>query len=131
MKDRIQASLRQLVILRDGGCILRDDFRAGACGGYRNDGELILQAEHLNSRAHSISYGDSRLVVCLCLNHHFYFKKREPLVYYELIRQKIGEERWALLQRVIADRKPHPMGVYEWSKIEMALKQEIKELSTA
>ena len=130
VKIRIQALLRQIVMVRDGGCLLRDDFRAGECGGYRKDGELILQADHLHSRVNNISFGDSRLVVCLCKRHHGYFKPQYPMVYYELIRQKIGQERWDLLQKVSADKKPYPMGAHDWGVVELALKQELKNLST-
>src|ERR1700733_1626491 len=73
-KSRIQALLRAIAILRDGGCVLRFYSEAGACGGYRNDGELILQAEHLNTRERNISYGDIRNIECLCQRHHGYFK---------------------------------------------------------
>ena len=64
IKDEIQHWVREIVILRDGGCIFRGinayDFLDGGkigiadkvsgfpkCNGYRNDGELILQADHL------------------------------------------------------------------------------------
>src|SRR5438477_3758505 len=58
IKERIQALLRAAVIQRDGGCIFRHYSETEACGGYRKDGELILQADHLNTRARNISYGD-------------------------------------------------------------------------
>src|SRR5436853_7479630 len=61
IKERIQALLRAAVIQRDGGCIFRHYPEAGACGSYRKDGVLILQADHLNTRARNISYGDVRL----------------------------------------------------------------------
>jgi hypothetical protein len=47
-----------IVILRDGGCILRDTPHASACNGYAKDGHLILQADHLITRANSATYGD-------------------------------------------------------------------------
>lgn len=81
-KDRIQALLREIVIGHDGGCILRHYPEAGACGGYRKEGELILQAEHLNTRERNISYGDMRNIVCLCRHHHGQWKpkKRRALI---------------------------------------------------
>jgi hypothetical protein len=39
------------IIQRDGGCIFHHYPEAGACGWYRKDGELTLQADHLNTRA--------------------------------------------------------------------------------
>ena len=91
-KKRIQALLRQLAIARDGGCVLRNVCtEAGQCGGRRGDGELILQAEHLVSRTRSVSFGDMRNIVCLCLVHHGYFKQRQSRLYWELIEKIIGK----------------------------------------
>jgi hypothetical protein len=78
IKERIQALLRAAVIQRDGGCIFRHYPEAGACGGYRKDGQLILQADHLNTRARNISYGDVRLAVCACQRHHIFWKPQHP-----------------------------------------------------
>src|SRR5450755_1339404 len=123
-KKRLQALLREIAIRRDGGCVLRNYVEAGLCGGYGpKSGMLILQAEHLNTRERNVSYGDMRNIVCLCQRHHGYFKPQNGALYWDLIRKHIGEERWAWLQRVIADRKSYPMGIYEWGKVEMALKQ--------
>ena len=44
----------------------------------------------------------------------------------DLIRRHIGEERWAWLQRVIADRKTYLMTAHDWGKIEIALTQELR-----
>lgn len=125
-KVRIQALLREIAIKRDGGCVLRYFPTTGPCGGFRKDGELILQAEHLNTRERNISYGDMRNIVCLCQRHHGYFKPQYSRLYWEIIEKVIGPERWEWLKKVEADRKSYPMGIYEWSKIEMALRQELK-----
>lgn len=127
-KDRIQKLLRELVILRDGGCVLRHFPEAGRCGGYRKDGEQILQAEHLNSRQYSVSYADPRNIVCLCLSHHSFFKQKNGALYWKLIEKIIGGKRWDWLQRVIEDRKSHHFGLWDWEKAELALKQEIEKL---
>lgn len=127
-KVSIQALLREIAIRRDGGCILRTYPEAGACGGYGpKSGKLILQAEHLNTRERNISFGDMRNIVCLCQRHHGYFKQQNGALYWDLVRRHIGPERWEWLRRVIADRKTYPMGIYEWAKIEMALKQDIRK----
>jgi hypothetical protein len=128
VKDEIQSLLREGAILRDGGCILRHFYEAGACGGYSFDGELILQASHLNSRAHAVSFGDLRNIVCLCKHHHLYWKKQNPLPFAELVRRHIGEERWAIVQRFIADKKPYRMTLYDWKKIATGLRQELRQL---
>jgi hypothetical protein len=128
-KKRIQALLREIAIIRDGGCVLRFYSEAGACGGYASSsGHLILQAEHLVSRARSVSFGDMRNIVCLCAHHHGHWKTRNSRRYWELIESIIGPERWAWIKRVEADQKAYPMGFYDWLKIEMALKAELRDL---
>lgn len=129
-KLRIQALLRKMAIIRDGGCILRHYEEAGQCGGYgKVSGELILQAEHLNTRERNISFGDMRNIVCLCQHHHGYFKPQYSLIYWDLVRRHIGEDRWAWLQRVIKDRKSYPMGLWDWGKVEAALKQDLDQIN--
>ena len=127
IKAKIQATLREIVIIRDKGCILRKSPIAGKCGGFRKDGELILQAEHLNSRIHSISFADPRLVVCLCQRHHIFWKPQEPALYNDLVRKIIGEQRCNLWDRVKEDRGAYKM---DWKMELLALKQELKKLST-
>lgn len=70
-----------------------------------------------------------RNIVCLCQRPHGYFKQQNGALYWDLIRKHIGEERWAWLQRMIADRKTYPMGIFEWQKVELALKQELNVLA--
>lgn len=124
MKDQIQATLREIVIARDGGCILRHYRETGECGGYRNDGELILQAEHLHSRANASSFSDSRLVVCLCKRHHIFWKPQYPDMYYRIVKKHIGPERTKLLEAVQQDRSAHKVDL---ALALVALKQELRE----
>lgn len=125
LKRDIQAILRQIVIKRDGGCILRNYPESGACGGYRNDGELILQAEHLHTRSNGASYADSRLAVCLCSRHHIFWKPQYSDTYYEIVRKHIGPERTKLLDAVKNDHRPHKM---DWKLEKMGLEQELKQM---
>ena len=130
LKDDIQATLREIVILRDGGCWLRNykervNPQYMNCGGYRKDGGLILQAEHLHSRSNANSFSDSRLVVCCCQRHHIYYKPQFSDEYNALARDFIGEERAKLWDRVRDDRSPHKQDL----RLELlALKQELKKL---
>ncbi len=132
-KDVVQGLLRQIVIIRDGGCFLRNytneitpQYRE--CGGYRKDGELILQAEHLHTRSNASSFADSRLVVCCCQRHHIYYKAQHSDEYNSLAKKFIGKERAALWERVKNDHKPHKQDL----KLDLlALKQELKTLSTS
>ena len=107
LKRDIQEILREIGIVRDGGCVFRDFPETGKCGGYRKDGKLILQFDHLNSRIHAISFSDSRLGILVCKRHHLYFKKQYPVKYEEIARKVIGKERCDLLDKVRADKSPH------------------------
>tara|TARA_R110000868_G_C10970396_1_gene769743 strand:+ start:12156 stop:12698 length:543 start_codon:yes stop_codon:yes gene_type:complete len=129
LKAEIQAILRQIVIARDGGCFLRNyesevtpQYRN--CGGYRNDDDLILQAEHLHSRSNANSFSDSRLVVCVCQRHHIYYKPQHSAEYNLLARKFIGEKKSLLWDKVISDRSPVKVDL----KLELiVLKQELKK----
>lgn len=107
LKTQIQAKLRAIRLILDGGCILRNYPETGACGGYRADGELICQFDHLNSRTHSISFADERLGVILCKRHHIFWKKQYPAQFEKIVRKIIGRERCKLLDRVRADYRPY------------------------
>jgi len=131
-KVQIQATLRQIVILRDGGCFLRNyqnkitpQYRE--CGGYTNAGDLILQAEHLHSRSNAASFSDSRLVVCCCKRHHIFYKPQHSAEYNELARDFIGKDNAKLWDRVKEDHRAHKVDL----ALELvALKQQLRELST-
>lgn len=127
-KKRIQALLREKAIQRDGGCVLRHYPEAGPCGGYRKDGGLILQAEHLVTRVNSISYGDMRNIVCLCRHHHGRFKPQHGRLYWELVERHVGPERWAWIRRVEEEHrnhKTHRMTLWDWQKVDLALRADL------
>ena len=63
VKQRIQDLVRAIVIKRDGGCIFRHSYDVTGCNGFTLDGRLILQADHLITRANSATYADTRLIV--------------------------------------------------------------------
>jgi hypothetical protein len=83
VKREIQDVLREIVTKRDGDCIFsnlffkRDILGAPICGGYAKDGHLILQADHLITRANATTYAEPRLVVCVCKGHHGWKKWHE------------------------------------------------------
>lgn len=132
LKESIQALAREIVIIRDGGCIFRHyTEEAGLCGGYRLDGELILQYDHLNSRVFSISFADTRLGICACERYHIKWKPQNSDKYNEIARRHIGEARSLLLTRVQEDRGAHRRYSSDWKLAEAALKQELKELKEA
>lgn len=128
-KERIQALVRSIVILRDGGCILRDVYGVPACNGYRKDGGMIYQADHLVSRGNSATFGDTRLIVCVCKGHHGWksvgsnLRKAE---YDAVVKKLLSPQRLALWELAEAERfKPQPQ---DWALIEIALKQELSTL---
>lgn len=126
LKDEIQAHLRQIAIKIYGTCVLSKYSEVGVCGSYTKDGNLILQAEHLNSRSHTGSFGDMRNIVLLCQRHHIYWKPQNSKRYWELIREIIGEKRWAWLKRVEQDHTPQKVDL---KLTLLALKQELKKLN--
>mgnify|MGYP001579526961 CR=1 FL=1 len=131
LKEQIQKLLRQIVIARDGGCFLRHyeneitpQYRN--CGPVKKNGEIVLQAEHLNSRANANSFSDSRLVVCCCQRHHIYYKPQYSAEYNRFARDFIGKERAKLWDRVAQDHRPYKVDL-KLAKI--ALEQELQKLS--
>lgn len=128
LKQEIQRLVRAIVILRDGGCILRDVLGVPPCGGYTKDGELVLQADHLITRANSATYDDTRLIVCVCKGHHgwkkYHQKEYEARVGSILPRARVllwetaEEASWRPTRRYMAD----------WRLSIAALKQELQAL---
>lgn len=121
LKRQIQAKIRERVIERDGGCILRHYPEAGACGGFNGNGDLILQGEHLNGRANSVSYGELDNIVCLCQYHHIFFKRQNPARYWVLIQRYLAPERWSKVQAWILDRTPHRFTKSDWEAVLLKL----------
>jgi hypothetical protein len=124
IKQDIQDTVRDIVIIRDGGCVARDE-PWHTCSGYADDGHLILQADHLITRGNSATFADARLIVCICVGLHGW-KKWNGARYNELIRPLIGPECCALWDRCHAARyTPTRMYASDWKKELAALKQEL------
>lgn len=104
LKTAIQALLRELAIKIYGTCVLSKYPETGACGSYTKAGNLILQAEHLNSRSHTGTFGDMRNIILLCQRHHIYWKPQNSEQYWKLVKEIIGEKRWSWYQRCKEDR---------------------------
>jgi hypothetical protein len=127
LKQEIQDLVREIVIIRDGGCILRN-YPGHVCSGFANDGHLILQADHLITRGNSATYADTRLIVCVCKGLHGW-KKWNEKEYDAIIRTVISPERVALWDRCHAARyTPTRTGAYDWKMAIAALKQELRAL---
>ena len=128
IKDSIQALLLAIVKLRDGGCILRG-IPSHHCNGFKNDGDLILQADHLITRANSATYADPRLVVCVCKGAHGWKSlgsNRNKAQYDALVKTIIEPERVALWEACERDSwRPHRTSLYDWKKEEAFLKTKL------
>ncbi len=126
LKKEIQALLRTIVILRDGGCILR---KHRMCGG--DIGQAILQADHLITRANSATFADSRLVVCVCRSCHGWKSLGSNLrkaQYDELVKTILSKERVELWERCEKDSwMPVRTGGSDWKLAIIGLKQELKK----
>ena len=128
-KDEIQELARQIVIARDGGCIARNE-PWHICNGFRKDGILILQADHLLTRANAATYSDIRLIVCVCNGLHGW-KRWNKEAYDARIRQLLPKDRIALWDRAHAERyKPVRKYTYDWRMDVAALRQELASYKT-
>lgn len=136
LKKEIQALVRDIVIKRDGGCILRDVTTGiPPCNGYAKDSHLILQADHLITRSNSATYADTRLIVCVCKGHHGWKSVGSNLrkaQYDALVRTILPPDRVALWDRCEADSwRPTRTGASDWKLAIVALKQELASYEQA
>lgn len=121
-KREIQALLREIVIKRDGGCILRN-YRY--CGAVLGDSKHVLQADHLITRANSATYADSRLVVCLCRTCHGW-KHWHKEEYEALVRSILPKQRAELWERALIESwRPTKQ---DWAIHILALKKDLEML---
>lgn len=127
LKEQIQALLRDIVILRDGGCILR---WVRHCGG--EIGEAVLQADHLITRSNSATFADHRLVVCVCRRCHGWKSLGSNLrkaQYDELVKSIIAQERVKLWEKCEKESwASHRKGSYDWEIHIIELKQYLEKL---
>lgn len=122
-KQRIQNLLREIVMARDGGCILRF---VRPCGG--EIGQATIQADHLLPRSNSATYADSRLVVCVCKSCHGW-KQWWKEEYDALVKTILPKDRVALWDRCEKERQAHrPKQGINWFLTEKVLEMELKKL---
>lgn len=120
LKQEIQDLVRDIVILRDGGCILRNIRRCN---------DSVLQADHLITRANSATFADTRLIVCLCRTCHGGFKKWHKEEYDELIKSILPKNRLELWEKCQKDSwRPVRTGAHDWKLAIVGLKAELKKL---
>ena len=130
LKNEIQSLLRSIVIIRDGGCILRNIRH---CGGTPNTPGVVLQADHLVTRANSATFADSRLVVCVCRSCHYWKSvgsNRNKAQYDALVKTIIESERVRLWERAEQDSwRPHRTSASDWRLEIAALRQELTRMA--
>ena len=119
LKKKIQAKLREKAIERDKTCVVGQHPSSLPpqwlrCGRYRKDGQMVVQAEHLVTRANSASFADMDNIILLCSNHHGYFKPQHGWLYWEIVRFHIGEKRWNKIKKWELDHTPHHMVTADW-----------------
>lgn len=129
VKDEIQAVLREIVILRDKGCVLRMER---GCGGELGAIGVVLQADHLITRANSATYADSRLVVCVCRRCHAWKSLGSNLrkaQYDELVKTILPESRVKLWEKCERDSwQPKRVSVRDWKLELVVLRQELDKM---
>lgn len=131
VKEEIQAVLREIGLIRDGGCVFRA-YPGHICTGFAKDGHLILQYDHLVTRANSATYADPGLGVIVCKGIHGWKSvggNARKAQYDAIVRTLISPERVALWDRCEAEAwKPSRGAAYNWSVTLAALKQELSGL---
>ena len=122
LKREIQRLAREIVIKRDGGCILRN---------IRHCTDEVLQADHLITRANSATYDDTRLIVCVCRSCHGW-KHWHEREYNELLKSILPKERVELWEQAeqYSWRPTHKVSS-DWRISIAALKQELNEFSVS
>lgn len=127
LKREIQAIARDIVIIRDGGCFLRNVRR---CNGV--PGLAVLQADHLLTRSNSATYADTRLIVCVCKPCHAWKSlgnNARKAQYDTLVKKLLPPARVKLWEKAETDSyRPHRMGTYDWLLELTALKAELAAL---
>ncbi len=125
----IQALVREIVIKRDGGCILRNKRR---CGG--DVGFAVLQADHLITRANSATFADTRLIVCVCRSCHAWKSlgsNNRKAEYDTLVKTILPADRVALWERCERDSwKPVRTGVAGKEIVSALVKDAYAELKS-
>lgn len=122
LKQDIQALVREIVMKRDGGCILRN-YRHCGC----EIGKTTMQADHLITRANSATFADTRLIVCVGQPCHFW-KKYHEQEYNNLVRKIISEKNVILWDKCEKDRQAHMTYKMDWALEILALRKELQLL---
>jgi len=132
LKKEIQGLVRDIVILRDDGCIFKKE-KGHICSGYApKAGHLILQADHLLSRSNSATFADTRLIVCVCKGIHGWkstnteLRKKE---YDQRVKKLISKERVKLWEKAEEYTHAHKTYKPDWRLEIINLKQELDKYS--
>jgi len=83
-------------------------------------------ADHIIGRKISRTYSMSKNVICICWAHHSFWKKENPTLYTEIVKEYIGQETFDLIHE-LKDEIAH-YSLADWLEIEEQLKAELREL---
>ena len=122
-KQEIQRLVREICMVRDKGCILRDKRH---CGGILGTVGVVFQADHLVTRANPATFADTRLIVCVCKGCHAW-KHWHKDEYDELVKTVLSKETVELWDRCEEDRRSHKTYKPDWKLAILVLNQELKE----
>lgn len=131
LKDDIQALVRLIVTIRDGGCILRNKrcHMQARVEDNKVISDTVIQADHLITRANSATFADTRLIVCLCRGCHAW-KHWNETEYNELIKTILPEERIELWDKMEKARRGGMTYKADWVMEKLALERELKKITT-
>lgn len=127
LKSEIQRLVREIVMLRDKGCILKS-----RCGNEIGVPGIVWQADHLISRANSATFADPRLIVCICKGCHAWKSvgsNMRKVEYDRLVKKILPPDRVTLWERCEADSwRVHKKGAYDWKLEIVSLKTHLAKL---
>lgn len=119
-KVRIQALQRAIAIARYKDCEARGIEMA--CGG-------PLQADHIETRGLANTYADPDNIILLCLNHHFFWKRKNPSHWALLVEEKRGLGTMQVL-RLKARSNIRTHYLKDWQEEEKKLSTLLKSLTS-
>src|SRR3990167_1030253 len=114
-QNRIQKLLTSICRSRDQKCIFEGKTDM-SCAGY-------TAADHIINRWKKSTYALSRNVILACTAHHIFWKKRNPTIYSEIVREYIGEGVYRDIHETAKSLSHY--SIKDWLALEDGLKKEL------
>ena len=112
IKEKIQHELTRIARIKYINCIFKDKG-VGNCSGY-------TAADHIITRARTLTYGMIINVILACSFHHIWWKPSHPTEYTEIVKKVIGIRIYNQLQKL--GKKTTQYKLKDWEKILEELK---------